>query len=130
MLWFKSQQECRPDAQCLARNGVSYPRMKPHCSVLAWKMPWTEEPGRLQSPGSQSQTQLSDETMTNPRTKWEGRIINRVTSILALLLARKSLLLRCSLCHGVLKHQGIDLVGTCTPLTAHEDIASSLCYSL
>ena len=24
--------------------------------ILAWKIPWTEEPGRLQSRGSQSQT--------------------------------------------------------------------------
>ena len=24
-----------------------------HCSTLAWKIPWTEEPGRLQSKGSQ-----------------------------------------------------------------------------
>ena len=24
-----------------------------HSSVLAWKIPWTEEPGRLQSMGSQ-----------------------------------------------------------------------------
>ena len=24
-----------------------------HSSVLAWKIPWTEEPGRLQSTGSQ-----------------------------------------------------------------------------
>ena len=27
--------------------------MAPHCSTLAWKIPWTEEPGRLQSMGSQ-----------------------------------------------------------------------------
>ena len=28
-----------------------------HSSILAWEMPWTEEPGRLQSMGSQeSQT--------------------------------------------------------------------------
>ena len=31
-----------------------------HSSILAWKIPWTEEPGGLQSMGSQSQTQLSD----------------------------------------------------------------------
>ena len=24
-----------------------------HCSVLAWRIPWTQEPGRLQSMGSQ-----------------------------------------------------------------------------
>ena len=26
--------------------------MAPHSSILAWKVPWTEEPGRLQSMGS------------------------------------------------------------------------------
>ena len=32
-----------------------------HSSILAWRIPWTEEPGRLQSIGSQkSRTQLSD----------------------------------------------------------------------
>ena len=27
--------------------------MAPHSSVLAWRIPWTEEPGGLQSTGSQ-----------------------------------------------------------------------------
>ena len=27
-----------------------------HSSTLAWKIPWTEKPSRLQSMGSQSQT--------------------------------------------------------------------------
>ena len=27
--------------------------MAPHSRILAWKIPWTEEPGRLQSMGSQ-----------------------------------------------------------------------------
>jgi len=36
--------------------------MPTHSSTLAWKIPWTEKPGRLQSMGSQSQTQLSDFT--------------------------------------------------------------------
>ena len=27
--------------------------MAPHSSTLAWKIPWTEEPGRVQSMGSQ-----------------------------------------------------------------------------
>ena len=35
--------------------------MTHHSSTRAWKVLWTEEPGRLQSMGSQkSQTQLSD----------------------------------------------------------------------
>ena len=36
--------------------------MVTHSSTLAWKIPWTEEPGRLQSVGSLSQTRLSDLT--------------------------------------------------------------------
>ena len=36
----------------------------PHSSTLAWKIPWMEEPARLQSMGSQSRTQLSDCTFT------------------------------------------------------------------
>ena len=28
--------------------------MATHSSTLAWKIPWTEEPGRLQSMGSQT----------------------------------------------------------------------------
>ena len=27
--------------------------MAVHSSIIAWKIPWTEEPGRLQSKGSQ-----------------------------------------------------------------------------
>ena len=42
--------------------------MATHSSTLAWKIPWTEEPGRLQSMGLQrvakSQTRLSDFTFT------------------------------------------------------------------
>ena len=38
--------------------------MAPHSSTLAWKIPWTEEPDRLQSMGSQSRTRLSDFTFT------------------------------------------------------------------
>ena len=34
--------------------------MAPHSSTLAWKIPWTEEPGRLQSMGSLSRTRLRD----------------------------------------------------------------------
>ena len=33
--------------------------MATHSSILAWKIPWTEEPGRLQSIGRKSWTQIS-----------------------------------------------------------------------
>ena len=38
--------------------------MAPHSSTLAWKIPWMEEPGGLQSMRSLSRTQLSDFTLT------------------------------------------------------------------
>ena len=36
--------------------------MATHSNILAWKIPWTEEPGGLWSMGSQSQTRLSMRT--------------------------------------------------------------------
>ena len=49
--------------------------MAPHSSTLAWKMQWTEEPGRLQSMGSQRvghdwATSLSLFTFMHWRRKW------------------------------------------------------------
>ena len=45
------------------------------CSTLAWKIPWMEEPSRLQSMGLLSQTQLSDFsfifTFMHWRRKWQ-----------------------------------------------------------
>ena len=38
--------------------------MATHSSTLAWKIPWMEEPGRLQSMGSQSRARLSNFTFT------------------------------------------------------------------
>ena len=42
--------------------------MAPDSSTLAWKIPWTEEPARLQSMGS---LRLSDFTFTHWRRKWQ-----------------------------------------------------------
>ena len=36
-------------------------RMATHSSILAWIIPWTEDPGGLQSMGSQSQMQLNSQ---------------------------------------------------------------------
>ena len=38
--------------------------MATHSRTLAWRIPWTEEPGRLQSMGLQCRTRLSDFTFT------------------------------------------------------------------
>ena len=50
--------------------------MAPHSSTLDWKIPWTEEPGRLQSMGSRRvghdwATSLSLFTFTHWRRKWQ-----------------------------------------------------------
>ena len=44
--------------------------MATHSSTLAWKIPWMEEPRRLQFMGSQSQTRLSDFTFTYQVYLW------------------------------------------------------------
>ena len=48
--------------QSLGREDPLKKEMANHSSTLAWRIPWREEPGRLQSMGSQSRTQLSDFT--------------------------------------------------------------------
>ena len=50
--------------------------MAPHSSTLAWKIPWTEEPGRLQSMGllrvrHNRVTSLSLFTFKRWRRKWQ-----------------------------------------------------------
>ena len=49
--------------------------MTTHSSILAWEIPWTEEPGTLQSMGSQkSRTWLSNKTPTIFCGQWLGRV--------------------------------------------------------
>ena len=54
--------------------------MAPHSSILAWKIPWMEEPGRLQSKGSRRvghdwATSLSLFTFTHWRRKWQPTLV-------------------------------------------------------
>ena len=47
--------------QSLGQEDPLEKEMATQYSILAWEIPWTQEPGGLQSMGSQkSQTQLSD----------------------------------------------------------------------
>ena len=55
---------------------MSEKAMAPHSSTLAWKIPWMEEPGRLQSMGSLGvrhdwPTSLPLFTFMNWRRKWQ-----------------------------------------------------------
>ena len=59
-----------------AMNFGAEKAMAPHLSTLAWKIPWTEEPGRLQSLGSLRvghdwATSLSLSTLMHWRRKWQ-----------------------------------------------------------
>ena len=45
--------------------------MATHSSILAWRIPWTEEPGRLQPTGSQE----SDMTEENELTSTQNHIM-------------------------------------------------------
>ena len=52
-----AMQETR--VQSLGREDPLEKGMAIHSSILAWRIPWTEDPGGLQSMGSQRE-QLSD----------------------------------------------------------------------
>ena len=53
-----AMQETR--VQSLGQKDPLEKGMATHSSVLAWEIPWTEEPGGLQFVGSQSRTRLSN----------------------------------------------------------------------
>ena len=40
----------------LGRQDLMEKEMATHSSILAWRIPWTEEPGGLQSMGNKSRT--------------------------------------------------------------------------
>ena len=69
-------------SKCLFLNNINRCSLEtsnihcPHSSTLAWKIPWTEEPGRLQSMGSRRvrhdwATSLSLFTFMLWRRKWQ-----------------------------------------------------------
>ena len=54
-----NQEPQKTWVQSLGQEDPLENEMATHSSILAWKIPWTEEPGGLQSMESQSQTRLS-----------------------------------------------------------------------
>ena len=66
----------RADRFALASCTSTEKALAPHSSTLAWKLPWTEDPGRLQSMGSLRvghdwATSLSLFTFMHWRRKWQ-----------------------------------------------------------
>ena len=58
--WFKKKKihQAMPKTQetqiqSLSQEDPLEKGMATHCIILAWRIPWTEEPGRLQSMGLQ-----------------------------------------------------------------------------
>ena len=49
--------------------------MATHCSILAWIIPWTEEPGGLQSIGLQRVEEVLEKTLESP---WDCKEIQPV----------------------------------------------------
>ena len=57
--------------QSLSQEDPLEKEMATHSSILAWKIPWTEEPGGLQSMGSQRVGQdLVTKQQNNARELW------------------------------------------------------------
>ena len=54
MLAVQEIQETR--VRCLGQDDPLEKEMAAQSNILAWEIPWTEEPGRLQSSGWQSWT--------------------------------------------------------------------------
>ena len=48
------QEMQKTQVQSLSQEDPLEEEMATHSSILAWKIPWTEEPGRIQSMGLQS----------------------------------------------------------------------------
>ena len=57
----------------MGRKGPQEEEMATHSSILAWRIPRTEEPGGVQPPGvTKNQTQLSAHTHTHTHTRNEN----------------------------------------------------------
>ena len=52
--------------QSLAQEDPLEEGMATHSSILAWRIPWAEEPGRLPSMGLQTQTQWNSQHIVGP----------------------------------------------------------------
>ena len=57
--------------------------MAPHSSILAWKIPWTEEPGRLQSMGLQ---RVGHNRTTSLKKFYRSRLLIAFSSVAQLCL--------------------------------------------
>ena len=71
-------QEIR--VRSLGREDPLEKEMVTHSSILAWRIPWMEEPGKLQFTGLQSQTRLSNFIKKLTPGKNDGGGVDTITS--------------------------------------------------
>ena len=64
------------EVQSLGQEDPLEEEMATHSSIFAWEIPWTEEPGRLQSMGSQkSWIQLNSTTLLMTYVKFQYYVL-------------------------------------------------------
>ena len=73
--------------QSLGREDALGKGMATHSSILAWRIPWTEEPGGPQSMGSQSRTRLSDFTSLDV---WKNSVVGSLCVTLIQVISGRS----------------------------------------
>ena len=78
--------------------------MATHSSIPAWRIPWTEEPGGLQSMGSQSWTQSWSIYMKVPKRQMDLKATFRKENILAFLVVDVAL---SPVCHLISSHSNL-----------------------
>ena len=106
------QEMQETEVQSLGQEDPLEKEMETHSSILAWKTPWTEEPGRLQSMGSQR-------VRYNSVTKQQQHLIN--VMILSGGHRRVS---------GIHIHVSVLLQTSFPSRLAHNIEQSSLCYTV
>ena len=62
--------------QSLGWEGPLEEEMETHSSILVWKIPWVEEPGRLQSQGLKESDKTEHSTVAFG-SSWEGSVPSR-----------------------------------------------------
>ena len=48
---------------------------KIHCSIFAWRVPWTEEPGGLQSSGCKESDTVAKQQNFTEKVAFEGKLV-------------------------------------------------------
>ena len=94
--------------QSLGREGPLEKEMATHSSTLAWRIPWMEEPGRLQSTGSQ---RVGHDWATSLHSKPDGAtLLLRIERVCVCVLSRVWLSATLWTVHGIIQARILEWV--------------------